>query len=455
MPERRSAVMIMADAWGEAPHGSLQKARVRIVNKSASGACIRSKSGIDVGTKLRIQSRWDEFSGVAKYCRSDGTEYLIGIQREASEYALANQAAAAVPNRNGRQQNQNPLLHPREASDTAPNRDEAQRHRNTWEQLREERARVAEIVAKAPRSERVAEVATEVLAPKVSYRRTTRRRREISQYLRLRSARWLQARAETLLQEREAQQERGKTPMDLNWMGRSKQGNTGEDASHNASPNSEDAHEKKAGPPMLAPVPKKDRVAPVDDGDLADQNELLPLEEIYVAAGVVNQRRGYTIKKVVEMLHSEHLSALSKEMRRASVMMALDAAGISVDEVLRDAQVRLETLNSYELEQKHTCEAEWARKAEEHVQLKAELEQVQTRYMERMKQKLDGIARDRARFATWLTMKQQEVQSITEAAELCLKVAPPAAAMAPAALAPAPSAATAPAEAKQPAVKVV
>ena len=86
-------------------------------------------------------------------------------------------------------------------------------------------------------------------------------------------------------------------------------------------------------------------MAPAADGDLAYQNELLPLEEIYVAAGVVSPRRGYTIKKVMEMLHSEHLSALSKEMRRASVMMALDAAGISVDEVLRDAQVRLEAIS--------------------------------------------------------------------------------------------------------------
>jgi hypothetical protein len=74
---------------------------------------------------------------------------------------------------------------------------------------------------------------------------------------------------------------------------------------------------------MLAPVPKKDRVAPAANGDLPDQNELLPMEEIYIAAGIVNPRRGYTIKKVVEMLHSEHLGALSKEMRRASVMMAL------------------------------------------------------------------------------------------------------------------------------------
>jgi hypothetical protein len=157
------------------------------------------------------------------------------------------------------------------------------------------------------------------------------------------------------------------------------------------------------------------------------QNELLPLDEIYMAAGIVSPRRGYSIKKAMEMLRSEHLSALSKEMRRASVMMALDAAGVSVDEVLRDAQARLDAIKSYDGEQKQSCEAEWARKAEEHAQLKAELEQVRGRFMERMKQALDGIARDRARFGTWLTTVHEEAQSIAEAAELRMKAAPPVA----------------------------
>ena len=48
-------------------------------------------------------------------------------------------------------------------------------------------------------------------------------------------------------------------------------------------------------------------------------------------------RRGYSINKVVEMLYSDHIRGLSKEMRRASVLMALDAAGVSIEEVLRDA----------------------------------------------------------------------------------------------------------------------
>ena len=65
--------------------------------------------------------------------------------------------------------------------------------------------------------------------------------------------------------------------------------------------------------------------------------------------------------------------------------------------------------------------------------------------MERMKQTLDGIARDRARFGSWLMTMHEEAQSITEAAELCMKVAPAA----PASVAPAP------AEAKDAGIKVV
>ena len=66
--------------------------------------------------------------------------------------------------------------------------------------------------------------------------------------------------------------------------------------------------------------------------------ELLSMEEIYRAAGIVGPRRGYSINKVVEMLQSEHIRGLSKEMKRASVLMALDAAGVTIDEVVRDAK---------------------------------------------------------------------------------------------------------------------
>jgi hypothetical protein len=149
--------------------------------------------------------------------------------------------------------------------------------------------------------------------------------------------------------------------------------------------------------------------------------ELLCMEDIYRAAGISNPRRGYSINKVVEMLRSEHVRGLSKEMKRAALLMALDAAGISVDEVLQDAKVRREAIDTYEVEQRTQLEAQLARKAEENIQIQAELERVKAQYMARVRRNLDGVAREKATFSNWLTMKQQECQSMAEAADLCLK----------------------------------
>jgi uncharacterized phage-associated protein len=113
--------------------------------------------------------------------------------------------------------------------------------------------------------------------------------------------------------------------------------------------------------------------------------------------------------------------------------MALDAAGVPIDEVLKDAKARQDALNSYEAEQRKEVEAEWERKAEENVQIQAELERVKAQYMARIGRNLAGVAREKAAFNSWLTMKQQESQSISEAAELCVKsiVPEPAAASLP------------------------
>jgi hypothetical protein len=71
-------------------------------NTSNSGACIRVKKQSDVGAKLRVQLRREEFSGVARYCRKEGIDYLVGIQRNAKKSAVAKKvAAASVPARDG------------------------------------------------------------------------------------------------------------------------------------------------------------------------------------------------------------------------------------------------------------------------------------------------------------------------------------------------------------------
>ncbi len=460
MAERRSRVMIVADACWEDPDGSLQTGRARIVDKSVSGACVRIDKQIHVGAKLKIESRWDQFCGVAKYCRTERDHYLVGIQRETGADSVPKQTAKSLPNRDGLQHQETTLQEPRvpdavdrelheqippqrRMPDSVPIRDETPRRDNlTGDHLaggQRLESTIAEISASAPQNQAIAEVAVEAPTPRVDRNKSARRRRQSSQYPGVRFQQWREAQAILLLKEREAQKERGSRPMEINWMGRRKQ--DADDAKENGNASSAGAGERnkpigagsadtvekhKAAAPVPAAQPVKERPAAAVDGDLPPQSELLPLDEIYVAAGIVSPRKGYTIKKVMQMLHSEHLTALSKEMRRASVMMALDAAGVSVDEVLRDAQARLDTIKAYEDDQKQLCEAQWARKAEEHARLKAELEQIRARFMDRMQHTLDGIARDRTRFGTWLTTMHEEAQSIADAAELCLKAAPPA-----------------------------
>jgi hypothetical protein len=149
--------------------------------------------------------------------------------------------------------------------------------------------------------------------------------------------------------------------------------------------------------------------------------DLLSMDDIYRAAGILAPRMGYSIRKVADMLASDHLRGVSDEMKRASVLMALDAAGISVDEVLRDAAMRQSAINCYESDQWEHFEEYWAAKAAENAHIQSELDRITAQYQERIKRNLDEIAREKVIFATWQTMKQQEAQRIGEAAGICSK----------------------------------
>lgn len=151
------------------------------------------------------------------------------------------------------------------------------------------------------------------------------------------------------------------------------------------------------------------------------QIELVAMEDIYRAAGIMLPRKGYSIKKVVEMLNSEHIRGLSSDMKRVAILMALDAAGVPIAEVLQDAKARQQALDAHEAEQRKRAEAEWARKAEENLQIEAELARIKAHHMARITRNLDAIAREKLIFNDWLTQKQQESLGMAEAAELCGK----------------------------------
>ena len=151
------------------------------------------------------------------------------------------------------------------------------------------------------------------------------------------------------------------------------------------------------------------------------QGDLLPLEDIYRATLSLGSHTGYSIHKVVDMLQSNHIRALPNEMKSASVLMALEVAGISVEEMLKDARYRLEALSSYEADQEKRLQEYESRKLQENAEIQLEIERVTEHYRGRMKHNLEEVALARSPFSNWQTMKQEEVQRISAAVELCAK----------------------------------
>ncbi len=81
----RNPVLTLVEASWEDTDGNLQTVTAQMEDRSIGGACIRVKTPIAVGTKIRIRWRHDRFSGSARYCPAEEREYLVGLQRDASE----------------------------------------------------------------------------------------------------------------------------------------------------------------------------------------------------------------------------------------------------------------------------------------------------------------------------------------------------------------------------------
>ena len=155
-------------------------------------------------------------------------------------------------------------------------------------------------------------------------------------------------------------------------------------------------------------------------GFAGSTSELQAFDEIYRAAGIKGPRLGYSIGKVIEMLQNEHIRNLATETKRASLLMALDAAGVQVDEVLQDATLRQRAINSYEAIQRKHLEEYEARKAQENCAIQAEMERVSAEYAARISNNLEEITREKDSFRKWQLKKQTEAQRIAEAVALCV-----------------------------------
>lgn len=143
-------------------------------------------------------------------------------------------------------------------------------------------------------------------------------------------------------------------------------------------------------------------------------------EQIYQTASVKPPKLTYGIQKVAEMGASPHLSGMPIPFKRKALLMALEAAGTDIGEVLNDVVTRQRALKEYEESYQEKVSQFEADQIEQNRLQKAELDRITAQYKARMDAGLADVERWHKEFREWQKLKQQELQRLTDAAALCV-----------------------------------
>jgi Asp-tRNA(Asn)/Glu-tRNA(Gln) amidotransferase A subunit family amidase len=170
--------------------------------------------------------------------------------------------------------------------------------------------------------------------------------------------------------------------------------------------------------PASGPQRRVDEVAPEPPAALAPDASVTgagTIADVYEAARIPVPSHGYTVMKVAEMLQSGHIRALPPEVKRKSILVALDAAGVSVDEVVRDAVLRDQALDTYERVLEQHLEAVRAEQAADNARLEDEIAQRLAELRGRIDENNRAVSHEQDELREWRARKHQEEQTIAEA----------------------------------------
>src|SRR5271166_5066840 len=179
-------------------------------------------------------------------------------------------------------------------------------------------------------------------------------------------------------------------------------------------------------PPNIKNAPATARSAAQSVADIASSIAMEPkfttpvsdptsFEEIYRAAEIPPAPQGYSILKISHMLESEHLRNLPSDVKRSSVLVALDAAGVDIKEVIQDAVRRDRALDTYERVQQRAADELESKKNKENTDIQAQIDRFVTEQRAKIQANNDEVTREKTRFTGWRLKKQQEEKKIAEA----------------------------------------
>jgi len=174
-------------------------------------------------------------------------------------------------------------------------------------------------------------------------------------------------------------------------------------------------------PAAAAPRSAAQTVAEIASGVSAEPKFTGPVAnpmsfpEIYSAAEINAPEHGYTVLKIIDLLHSEHIRNLSRDVKKSSLLLALEAAGVKAEEIVQDAVRRDKALDTYERVQQNALQELEARKTKESKELQAEIERQINEMQSRVQANNDEVTKAKEQFYGWQLKKQQEEQKIADA----------------------------------------
>lgn len=173
-------------------------------------------------------------------------------------------------------------------------------------------------------------------------------------------------------------------------------------------------------PPPAAESPQMEAASRTGDTKLSSFDEIYRKSTIKSAATTSE----WNVLKVADMLNSEHLRGLSSASKHSALLMALEAAGIAVEDVLQDAVQRQRLLNEYEQSQLDRLQEIEAVRMRENDRLTAEMEAICAQYRARIAAGVADVEREREIFHQWQELKEREQRRIAEAASCCVSADP-------------------------------
>src|SRR5437660_10504265 len=121
-------------------------------------------------------------------------------------------------------------------------------------------------------------------------------------------------------------------------------------------------------------------------------------DEIYQAAEIPPAPQGYSIMKVADMLQSEHIRTVPMDVKRSTILVALDAAGVDIKDVIQDAVRRDKALDGYERVQERAVAELETRKTQENAQIQAEIDKVVADQRAKIQANNEEVTRETERF---------------------------------------------------------